>query len=360
MDDNESTGSLFEWRGEVRGDSAPYKPRYKNKKSTKPRVQSCKKCGLAGHYAKTCGKPRLEDMGPGRYSATGRTTICTNCGIEGHNRMTCKNERNPDYVPPRYTPQHSGRTRCSRCGDSNHNAQRCTGSDITRADRICVGCGVVRKHSKADDALHMCKMCMVAARRRKPRHCAHCSTEFTPGKHRGKVCSEPCRRDLISASNKGRFLSLQNERYGSWLVIDHTIAAKCVCRCDCGAVVAISSQAIRDGNASVACKRCLPRIRLSKLAHLTTEERIERERALSRESDLAHEARKGVVYRREVRGDGWIAEVKKAINAVKDSIIDQGRPRSVTIAKCDLVCSNCHRVRTFARGQHMSYVPDSK
>src|SRR5688572_15651750 len=103
----------FEWRAVVRDSELPAQ-------AAKP-SKTCKKCGQPGHRQKTCGRPAPEPL---------RDLRCGNCGDLGHNRMTCSNPHNPEHVPERYRSQHSGRTRCSRCGSNDHNVKRCTQSEI--------------------------------------------------------------------------------------------------------------------------------------------------------------------------------------------------------------------------------------
>jgi methylmalonyl-CoA mutase cobalamin-binding subunit len=72
----------------------------------KPRVITCKTCGIAGHNSRTCGKSPVVSSAEKRAAESlanllgpkPRVITCKTCGIAGHNSKTCGNHEHPEPV----------------------------------------------------------------------------------------------------------------------------------------------------------------------------------------------------------------------------------------------------------------------
>jgi hypothetical protein len=369
----------FEWRGVLRT------PETKVRKDwTRKAAELCKKCGEPGHRQKTCGRPQPErnpDM---------RTLRCRNCGGVGHNRMTCTAPANPDYVPEHLQSTHSGKTRCTRCGANDHNVARCQQAEVTRVDRLCSGCGKLRENKKGESSgAWTCVDCYRAQAKRTPIPCVHCGLGFMPMRSSAKVCSEQCRRAAIAASQVGRFESLAGETFGWWTVTAHIRAKNCAVRCRCGFETMVNSSALRFGSAQ-SCRKCASKKRFEEMS----DERRAEVEAHQRAAENRGRVHFNVKQKRAMYGVQRLKDVQKAwhrtrreerkklLNQYKqapcmdcharfppicmdfDHRPDEDKVENVSkmvihtmsfdviadeIKKCDLVCSNCHRIRTHRR-----------
>ncbi len=371
------------------------------RKWTRKQPELCKKCGEPGHRAKTCGRSKPE------RDPDSRELRCRNCGQVGHNRMTCTNERDAAYIPEHLKSKHTGKTACSRCGSRDHNVARCEQTEVTRADRLCTICGKV-KTTEAHNAgeIGPCRSCFVRERARKPRPCAVCGNEFMPKDTGRKVCSEPCRRVAISRANIGTHDKLTGQTFGEWTVLSHEKAERCFCRCACGHADSVIAQALRDGK-STACRSCTRMHRaalvtdeqrqLSRVARMATANAIAREKyaALSpdarRRQATVKRAQRSATRLTDAQKQKYkekrafsVLRAKELVLALKAKpcmdcgqlfhhvcmdfdhrtgetktagvaeLVKRGAPHDVIlaeVAKCDLVCSTCHRLRTYNRHQ---------
>lgn len=361
----------------------------------------CKACGEFGHMAKTCGRPEPEKV---------RNVRCGNCGQIGHNRMMCPNETNHDYVKSR--AWHHGKTACSRCGGNDHNVQRCASPDTIRPDRLCSCCGAtLSTHAKKSrtGGSRICRSCFFEKNKPAPRVCVVCHREFVAKSHGRRTCSDEC--STAARKLPKRYESIVGITFGWWTVISQTSGAECIARCRCGAVADRSPLELRRGVCMMSCRAC-------RRAHLAStmspEQRAQQEaRLLQRRAALAERNAASVARRTAKKAE----QARVALIAARDSvsvsavIARERRTRTVAyvraqkegkpcadcgglfdpvsmdfdhrpgeikigcvsvlaktnaptelidseIAKCDLVCANCHRVRTQQRHKSNSVKTD--
>jgi hypothetical protein len=121
----------------------------------------------------------------------------------------------------------------------------------------------------------LCRPCFLAAIALKPKPCAVCAVEFTPNRKKDKVCSEACRRAAISNAVSARFTPMEGLRFGSLEVVDHHRADRCACKCDCGAIEVVRTEALKSQDKTI-CTSCARRERL---ARVTDEVKLARVRA---------------------------------------------------------------------------------
>jgi hypothetical protein len=327
--------------------------------------------------------------------------------------MTCTNAANPTFTPAWKQPKHNGRTKCSRCGGSDHNVRRCAQTEITRTDRLCLDCGLVLEatHDRGFRR-QRCKSCFKKSVEIKPRACAGCGLEFLPAIGRRKVCSESCRRLVVSRRHKGVFDSLEGSVIGDWTVLLHKEASRCLCQCACGVEQMVSACALRDGTRT-CCPSCVKRKRAESITEEQKAIAEAHRRALANAAGRRHydrmspeeKARKQALSRAIAAARGLTEEQKqkykqqRAINVSRarelvhalkakpcmdcgqafhhvcmdfdhrtgetkvagvSELVKRGASVDAImseVAKCDLVCATCHRVRTFNR--HQGLEPES-
>lgn len=235
--------------------------------------------------------------------------------------------------------------------------------------------------------------------------CKVCGAEVTSKRSRTRVCSEVCRRAAISKAVSARFTNETGKRFGAWTVLSHTQAARCVCRCDCGYEAMVDSSSLRTGG-STSCLACA---KAARRALVTEEVREARRVAASRAASEKHEKSDGAIarraaYRRSDAGKSAQARFqtsnkprewrrksfqakRDAVNAIKatpcldcggafppvcmdfDHRPGEGKTAQISqlvrtgvslervleeISKCDLVCANCHRIRTYGRSSEVA------
>ncbi len=315
-----------------------------------------------------------------------RELRCGNCGKPGHSKTTCVSPADRDHTPRRYEVK--GTTRCSRCGEHGHNVAKCKQTEVTRQDRYCADCGVVRPWSHSGSKGDVCIACSKKRKALKPKPCAACQVDFLPSRGDQKVCSEECRRLRLSQLHTGTHVRLTGQTLGWWTVVGHESAAFCAVRCRCGFETKIGAEALKKG--VQACASCRPKKRLEEMSderrgEVEASRRAERNRntkgAHKKHMSADQKAAMSVAEAKQWRLRGR-EERKKLVNQFKrfpcmdcgfmfppvcmdfdhrpgetkvagvsklcikasafDSILDE-------IDKCDLICSCCHRIRTYKR-----------
>lgn len=331
----------------------------------RPKTYECSKCGGAGHNAQRCFAVRAYSPPP----IIGRA--CGKCGAHGHDGRKCFAVTSPEG--PRAL-----KNQCTYCMGFGHGSHRCPQKRV----RACETCGVEIGHG----ARKQCVTCYRETVQRAMRVCIGCGHQFRPTRSDSQVCigSVECLRLAKVKAQAGRFDSLQGMTFGMWTVVEHSKAKRCVVECRCGYPNVLNPQALKTGK-SAACIRCTAQA--SRL-ELTEEERQRREVAAANAQYEATSSRLG--RRTTPEGRKWKygrrAQIRDAIIAIKSApCMDCGgrfhhvamdfdhRPeenktgevsylaRSATleallaeIAKCDLVCANCHRVRTYGRSSEVA------
>jgi hypothetical protein len=293
-----------------------------------------------------------------------------------------------------------GSTRCSRCGGFGHNVVRCSQTEVTRTDRFCSDCGVVRPWSHSGGKSDKCITCSRKARAIKSRACLACGGNFVPKEGDRKVCSEECRRIHLSNLHTGTHERLTGKTFGWWTVLSHAKADECISRCRCGHESIIGPSALSSG-ASMSCRRCVAARRLEGMTTNEIDALEAGRRVKQRERDNRYyERNKATIQERRSQREVSVeksreynaraAERLRGVRVINRALVNKlkaapcmdcntafpavcmdfdhrpgevkvggvselakaGRSTDVLlaeIAKCDLVCSNCHRVRTYNR-----------
>lgn len=337
-----------------------------------------RQCGFCGEYGyhnrKTCpGNPDQPDRaccvcgGPRSYVKDRRPAMCRKCF-----HQSIKSDK----------PAPTGKHRCRNCGALGHNSKTCIGP--AAPPKSCQGCGSVfvdqYRSTTRRDGRDLCIVCARAEAKRKPRPCTVCNQPFEPNRSDSRTCSEQCRRANLSRL-QSRFKSLVGLRFGKWTVKQHDKADSCVVECDCGHVNVRKSDDLRNG-ISVQCRYCR---RLEIESKAMSDEAQLRRLAYSNANSEKHDGVENSmrVFKRDTEWRRNVSlEKRDAIDRIKSApCMDCGntfppvcmdfdhRPGEVKIggisklakkatiatllaemAKCDLVCANCHRIRTHSRG----------
>lgn len=188
-----------------------------------------------------------------------------------------------------------------------------------------------------------------------------------------------------SKAQVGRFDSLQGMTFGMWTVVAHDKADECVVRCECGYAAVRTAGSLKSGS-TASCRTCSVKKRMSMMSD---EERRVRQEASARASSERFDRSKQKRAKPEPNKEGmkqWRSnrsnELRSIVNEIKKApCLDCGnsypsicmdfdhRPGvdkragisdlvkkccsldvlEAELAKCDLVCANCHRIRTWKR-----------
>lgn len=347
----------------------------------------CGRCGNTGHHAQRCfavllfdsrfavdyadrrpheqiQPPRLEPKWKPLRPVINRN--CGKCGTHGHDSRCCFAVV-PDTGPRIPTNQ------CKYCNGHGHSSWAC---DL-RPKRQCETCAASIGHG----ARRLCRACWTAANQRAMRACAGCGQQFRPIRHDSAVCggSVECLRIARSRASAARFDSLLGLRFGMWTVVEHDRALNCVVRCECGYTTVRNPTALKDGNTK-SCRYCASRSRAAERTE--AELRLREEAFRNAERERSHAPNRSPMFQ---PGKHWAKERAAKRKALIDGIkkgpcMDCGgrfhpvsmdfdhRPGEIKfgcvssmakkaaldevlaeIAKCDLVCANCHRLRTHTR-----------
>lgn len=309
----------------------------------------CPKCGEAGHNSRTCGvvKP---------------PSHCE-CGAEKHEKaqrcMPCAARIRAEL---RKLHPVTRVVCCSTCGQQGHTKRRCP---ITHEPQVCTACGADRPGRP----IGLCGKCKRALLPPRPaKECAVCGGSFAPRRNRQKVCSQECRRRAISKWQSDQYERLVDSVFGRWTVVAHPKSERCAVRCVCGFEDVVSVQTAKNGHGCGRCQRDArhlerAELRRSEFARIAAKAVDRRPQSVRVSRGSRPETKRAVVERMKEApcmdcggtyppicmdfdhrpGEKKVADVSKLRrSATVDAILAE-------IAKCDLVCSNCHRIRTYAR-----------